>query len=67
MQRELDEPASRQVVKEMKAKKTQANAKPAAGARTKSASKGNEGYRASRDASRPAAERDIDIISAIVR
>lgn len=80
MQRELDKPASRQpaageasppadrqVVKETKAKKTQENAKPAAGARTKSASKGNEGYRASRDASRPAAERDIDIISAIVR
>ncbi|MBI2278227.1 MAG: hypothetical protein HYU74_12805 [Dechloromonas sp.] len=71
MQRELDEPASRpadrQVVKETKAKKAQANAKPAAGARTKSANKGNEGYRASRNASKPAAERDIDIISAIVR
>jgi len=80
MQRELDKPASRQsaageaspsadrqVAKETKAKKTQENAKPATGARTKSANKGNEGYRASRDASRPAAERDIDIISAIVR
>lgn len=71
MQRELDEPASRpadrQVVKETKAKKAPANAKPAAGARTKSANKGNEGYRASRNTSKPAAERDIDIISAIVR
>jgi len=79
MQRELDKPASRQPaagessqatnrqpVKETKAKKTQANAKPAAGARTKSASKGNVGDRASRNASKPA-ERDIDIISAIVR
>lgn len=71
MQQELDKPASRpanrQALKETKAKKTQANAKPAAAARTKSASKGSEGYRSSRNASKPAAERDIDIISAIVR
>ncbi|HJV94129.1 MAG TPA: hypothetical protein VJ572_11655 [Azonexus sp.] len=80
MQKELEKPASRQpsadtagqpadrqAVKETKAKKAQANAKPAAGARTKTANKGNEGYRASRNVSKPAAERDIDIISAIVR
>lgn len=77
MQRELDEPASRQLAaveasqladrQVVKAKKAPANAKPAAGARTKSANKGNEGYRASRNTSKPAAERDIDIISAIVR
>lgn len=71
MQQELDKPASRpadhQALKETKSKKTQGNAKPAAGARTKSASKGSEGYRASRNTSKPAAERDIDIISAIVR
>lgn len=80
MQRELDKPASpppaggeasqpadRQTIKETKPKKTQATAKSSAGTRPKNANKGNEGYRASRNASKPAAERDIDIISAIVR
>jgi hypothetical protein len=60
--REASQPADRQAVKETKPKKTQATAQASAGTRTK-AYKGNEGYRASK----PAAERDIDIISAIVR
>jgi len=79
MQRELENPASRQpaagasqtadqqAVKETKPKKAQATAKSSAGTRPKSANKDNEGYRASRNASKPAAERDIDIITAIVR
>ena len=80
MQRDLDKPAShqpaageasqpadQQSVKETKPKKAQATAKSSAGTRPKKANNDNEGYRASRNASKPATERDIDIITAIVR